>query len=744
MAALGIAVFGAALLPSPLPPGLAGDTGAAWAQQSDPVSLSQSEETLFRADEIINHGDIGVTVLRGNVEIAQGDYVLTADTVSYNREADTLTASGDVVMLQPDGTVVFSTYLEVTSDGFKNGVIENIRILLAQDARIAANAARRSDGNRTEMAKAVYSPCDICREDPSSDPLWQLKARRITHNEEEYLLQYEDAWLEFAGLPVLYAPYFQHYDSRVERKSGFLIPSFGSTTGLDRFVQPRYFWAMSEDKDLTVEPIIGSNGDVIAAAKYRQRFNRGYLNTDFSIGELGPVLDVNGDEGIAGEEKLDGRTIRGHIRAEGEYHINETWRAGLNVNRLTDESYGRAYPLFDLPGTQAVSTARLEGFRRRNYANVEMLSIQSLRTDPGPNFREQDVVPRASYSGRGEADSFGGRWQFDADARFLAVENDDDLHRLSLNPGYGFSKTSPLGFKWDGQATVHANGYVIERDVNRAPGEDKAYEFEGTVVPKASSQLSYPFVRYSESTTQTVTPILFGTLAPNVDPPDSITFEDTTRFELDEINVLSHDRLKGNDAIDSGSRLAAALRYDLNWGDYLFNATLARTLASNDNEDLDRRTNIGWYKNDWVGSIGMEHADYGSISYSFRTDDLGFQEARRQTVNWSVGPSYLRTNGNYTFVDNAAFGTTTPDSEFYSLGFSGSAGNWLYSASINHDITADTTRSYAASFGWVNECLYVRGTFSRAYTVVNGRNQTLDGVLVTLSLKTLGEYDIVF
>jgi LPS-assembly protein len=717
----------------------------------DGLSLSTTDETLFRADEVIHHSDLGVTVLRGDVEIAQAGRVLTADTVSYNRASNTLTASGNVVMMQPDGTVAFSTYIEITSDGFKNGVIENIRLLLTDDARVAANGARRSDGNRTEMSKAVYSPCEVCREDPDQSPLWQLKARRITHDDQERLLQYEDVWLEVGGVPVLYSPYFQHYDPRVERKSGLLVPTFGSTGGLGQFVQPRYFWAYAPDKDLTLQPILASSGDGIMSARYRQRLDNGDVNADFSLGKLDPVLGEDNDDAIAGETELSGRQWRGHIRAEAAYNLNETWRTGLNLNRATDASYSRAYPLFGLGSSQLVSKANVEGFRRRNYATTELLSIQSLRTNETTNSREQDVMPRLLYSGMGEADRLGGRWQFESAGRFLAVKDDDDLHRFTVEPGYGLTKTSSLGFKTDILTTVTANGYVIEHDTNRR-SDEKTYEFEGIVVPKASAKLSYPFVRYGERNTQTITPILFGVTSPKVDTPDNVRLEDTIAFELDELNVLSHDRLNGGDAIDSGSRAAAALRYDYAFADkFQVDTILARMLAETENEDLNRRVGLTQSSDDWVGMISMSHRDYGSLDYRFRTKDLYLKTIRRQEVNWSVGPEYLRASGNYTFVDQDTNDALLDDEEFYSLGLSGSfeaaapcesgAATWRYNASVTRDISADATRGVAGQISWGNECSTVALNVQRTYTEVLGRGATLDSFLLRVNLKTLGEVE---
>ena len=56
----------------------------------------------------------------------------------------------------------------------KNGFIEGFRGLLTDDSRFAAASAQRTDGNRTEMRRAVYSPCRICEDEPDRPPLWRI------------------------------------------------------------------------------------------------------------------------------------------------------------------------------------------------------------------------------------------------------------------------------------------------------------------------------------------------------------------------------------------------------------------------------------------------------------------------------------------------------------------------------------------------------------------------------------------
>ncbi len=81
-------------------------------------------------------------------------------------------------------------------------------------------------------AKRRYTACQACKEDPKKPPLLAGKAARIIHDEQEKMIYFEQAQLEFFGQPVAFFPYFSTPDPSVKRKSGFLMPAFGSDTKL--------------------------------------------------------------------------------------------------------------------------------------------------------------------------------------------------------------------------------------------------------------------------------------------------------------------------------------------------------------------------------------------------------------------------------------------------------------------------------------------------------------------------------
>src|SRR4249920_2969933 len=274
---------------------------------------------VFQADEVQYDDQLALTVAKGHVEISQGGEVLLADTVSYNQRTDTITASGHVSLLTPTGEVVFAEFIELR-DSMNNAFAQNVRMLLADRSRLAANAARRVNGNRLELRRGVYSPCDLCKTDPSAPPAWQLKAREISDDKELKLIEFRDAVIEIDGWPVFYTPYLSQPEPSVKRASGFLTPSIGNSNNVGFHVGIPYFIVLDSDKDLTLAPRFTTKAGELMAAQYRQRFGNGVLD---AIGSL------NYSNVGSGSNTDTGSQWRGHVNASGVWDLDETYRTGF-------------------------------------------------------------------------------------------------------------------------------------------------------------------------------------------------------------------------------------------------------------------------------------------------------------------------------------------------------------------------------------------------------------------------------
>src|SRR4051794_18296962 len=153
------------------------------------TKTDKNAPVVFQADEVEYDDQLALTVAKGHVEISQAGEVLLADVVSYSQRTDTITASGHVSLLMPTGEVVFADFMELR-DSLNNGFAQNVRMLLADRSRLAGNAARCLNGKRLELRRGVYSPCDLCKDNPSAPPAWQFKAREITEDKELKVIEF--------------------------------------------------------------------------------------------------------------------------------------------------------------------------------------------------------------------------------------------------------------------------------------------------------------------------------------------------------------------------------------------------------------------------------------------------------------------------------------------------------------------------------------------------------------------------
>ena len=242
------------------------------------TSENSTDEVRFRADEMDYDRDLGITTARGNVQFTNQDRILKADVIVYNKKRNFVNASGNISLLEPTGEVLFAEFMELSGD-LKEGVISDLKAILKDGSLIAANGGRRINGNLLELQNAVYSPCKLCEEEPDRAPLWQVKAVRIVHDKDGQTIEYKDAWLEIAGFPVMYTPYLSHPDPTVKRKSGFLTPSFGSSTSTGTFARTPYYYNISPNSDATISPMFTADENVIIAGEYRQKLQAGNLET---------------------------------------------------------------------------------------------------------------------------------------------------------------------------------------------------------------------------------------------------------------------------------------------------------------------------------------------------------------------------------------------------------------------------------------------------------------------------------
>jgi len=683
---------------------------------------------VMRADDVTYDQQKKRVIAIGNVEMSEGERILFADRIVYDQNTDTVTAKGNVSLLEPTGEVLFASEMELR-DKFREGFIRDIRIRFGGETRLAANGAVRSGGNRTEMSKAVFSACKVGSGEHAWPPLWQIKAFDVVHDQRRKQIEYRDAFMEVMGIPIAYTPYFSHPDPTVKRKSGFLAPSYGSSSNIGFNVTVPYYLNLAPDRDITFAPIFTADEGVVMAGEYRQRTEKGQFGFSGSITRP-EARDDNGNP-------IDGRQTRGHIFGSGRFTIDDTWQWGFDLARSTDGTYLRRYDFSSLD----TLTSRLftEGFDDRDYLAVNAYTFQGLAADDSQG-ETPIILPAVDYSLVGEPDRLGGHMTVDANFLSLSRTEGTDSRRLSLTGAWQLPYLGPAGDIYTLTASLRGDGYLVNGVTDPArPTAPRENGLTGRVIPQIALDWRYPWMRGGEGLRQIIEPVVSLAFSPNDGRVKDIPNEDSQDFEFNDTNLFSPNRFPGLDRVEGGLRVNYGLRLGVYGADGgRVTGFIGQSYRKRADNTFAANSGLDGNLSDVVGRLSVSPASWLDLSYRFRVDRENFT-IRRNEVNASGGPSWLRFFVSYLSLDDppADLADVGRREEISLLLASNFTRNWSASAFTRQDLTGDGAINAGFSTTFQNECVLFQTVVDRRFTV--DRDVADDLVIkFVLQLKHLG------
>jgi LPS-assembly protein len=113
----------------------------------------------FTSDQLVYDTESEVVTVSGNVEMTSEGNNLRADRVIWNRNTGEVRAEGNVRVVNPQGDAAYGDSIVLT-DTLRDGVIDNLLLVLEDGGRLAADRAERREGFTT-LYRAAYSPCAV-------------------------------------------------------------------------------------------------------------------------------------------------------------------------------------------------------------------------------------------------------------------------------------------------------------------------------------------------------------------------------------------------------------------------------------------------------------------------------------------------------------------------------------------------------------------------------------------------------
>ena len=107
----------------------------------------------------------------------------------------------------------------------------------------------------------------------------------MLHDNKKKTIYYDNAIIKIYDIPIFYMPKFSHPDPSVDRRSGFLSPSFEDTKNLGAGITIPYFFALNKDKNFILTNKLYVSENPLIIGEYHQAFKNSNLLFDFGYTE---------------------------------------------------------------------------------------------------------------------------------------------------------------------------------------------------------------------------------------------------------------------------------------------------------------------------------------------------------------------------------------------------------------------------------------------------------------------------
>lgn len=710
-------------------PGLAGAT----ALSSGTVPATAAEETpptegraVITADELSHDKNLDTVTARGNVEVQYQGRILLADTVNYQVSADRASATGNVTMTDLDGTTTFADFAELTGD-MKEGFAREVKILLTDGSRAAAQKATRKTDDKgnsvTTMENAIYSPCDVCSTTPGSDTrIWQIKSSRVVHDQQAGEITYNDMWFELFGVPVAYTPYLSHPDPTVKRRSGFLPPLYRSNKQLGVGVSIPYYFVIDDRQDATLAIMPSTSENPVLSGQYR------------GVSEKASITM----EGSIVQEKSD--RIRNHFRSKAVASLDDTFRAGADINIASDRTYMRRYRF----GNKTYLTSRgyLEGFSRRSYGAVEALYFQNQSTLTPSRGDLPIAAPIATWNYTSEPGARGAYTTVDITSAAVNRMSGASSRRASARYGWHLPYIGPVGDVYRLDVGLSGDAYQVE-DVKTRSGALYSGA-SGRMTPELALTWSLPLERRSGRWSEVVRPIVQGVSTQGARNPTKIPDEDSYAVEFDDTNLFSINRYSGRDRVESGTRVNYGVEYTARhtWMGTV-NSMVGQSYRLSGTEKSAFPVGSGLERDlsDVVGRVMFQPHRNLDFVYRFRADK-DTMELHRSEIGSRIGPRSFNVYTSYIELDRQEDSSAVlkKRQEVTVALRSQMSQYWSGSLSGRYDLAENGGPiDIGGTVAYEDECFGVSLFANRSYTYDSDYEGSVN-IGLRFALKTLGDF----
>ena len=605
------------------------------ATASAPAAAAAQDQVIqFTADTVTYDSNADLVTASGDVRMNRDGNYLAADQVIWERKTGKVYAKGNVVLLTPEGDKLVGDTVQLT-DTLRDGTVDNLMIVLENGARVAATRGTRT-GNVTTLENAIYSPCPVTTDSGCPKrPSWAITAAKVIDDPSTGRVRFIGGRLQLFGVTLPLLPIF-NVSRGNEGATGWLTPQFSISSKKGFEIAEPFHWQIGPNRDFTLTPHLYTGVLPAIEANYRQ-LNR------WGAFQLGGFVTYGSIESTDPDVTSMRKGVRAYFEANGKAQLDPEWSITGSFRVATDKTMTRRYDITN-------------DDRLRNVVNVERIDPDSYISIAGWAFeglRAQDrekqipiVLPAIDARFR-EEDVVGGTLQLQANSLSIIRIEGQDTQRAFASAEWDLRRLTP----WGQQITLTAYGrgdvyHTDDAASTAVPIYSGTDGWHSRVIGALAADVQWPFVGPLFGGIQRVVPrvqLVLTPPTPNIDIPN----EDARSIDLEDSNLFALNRFPGYDRWEDASRLTYGLDWSLDRPNLSISSTIGQSYRLVNRPGIfPQGTGLTDRWSDIVGRTSIRYGRLLELTHRYRIDKDNFS-VRRNEIDVTVGTTQTYAQVGY-------------------------------------------------------------------------------------------------
>ena len=487
----------------------------------------------------------------GNALISKGNQSITADFIEYDQISEELYAKGQITITTPDlelkGSELEMSLAEntgsIANGSFVANINENTSSRFNKELRGTATKIFLEGEDKKKLENAKVTTCDAGQNE------WFITSDETIIDQSSGNIKAKHATLTLKGVPIMYSPYVD-FSTTSQRKSGWLLPTAGSTTTSGFETSIPYYFNLSPTHDATLTSRYMEKRGLQFDGEFR------YLSKNYKGTSEIQYLNKDRDADIDNRYLLDikhqhnfGNGFSGTVEYEKVKSNDNNYFADMSTSiAVTSQVSLRQTAHLDYIKTDDSSDIK-GSLKVQEFQNLTSASPYELKPSFNLSYKK-DWEDKADQSLFLQTSADFSYDQFDTGNN--AAKNIATGSRIASTPSVSFPMEASFGFL---KPKMIAN--LRHYDLDDASTSQKSLAIP-TVSLDSGLYLDRPFKLSGYNFTQTLEPRIFYTYTPYEDQSD-IPYFDTSLNELNTTTIFQENQFSGKDRVMDTNAITTAL-----------------------------------------------------------------------------------------------------------------------------------------------------------------------------------------